>query len=59
MLMVEVFPKFREPHGGKPLLIERVVVASAQEAVEPEDEKRLHSGIIGPPDVGDVASDFA
>src|ERR1022692_710322 len=59
MLMVEVFAEFGEAHGGETLLIERRVVASTQEAVEPEDEKRFHSGIVGAPDVSDVAGKFA
>src|SRR5208337_4993045 len=59
MLMVVIFAEFGEPHGGKALLIERIVVASAEEAVQPEDQKRLHSGIVGAPDVGDVAGKLA
>ena len=46
MLMVEIFAKFGEAHGGKALLIERIVVASAQKAVRAEDQKRLHSSIV-------------
>src|SRR3984893_15991214 len=59
MLMIEVFAKFGEAHGGEALLIERIVVAAAQESVQTEDEKRLHSGIVRTPHVGDVAGKLA
>src|SRR5208283_1727355 len=59
MLMVIIFTEFGEAHGGEALLIERVVVASTQEPVQPEDQKRLHSGIVRAPDVGDVAGKLA
>ena len=59
MLMVEIFAEFGEPHGGEALLIESVVVASAQEAVQPEDQKRLDPGMVRASDVGDVAGKFA
>ena len=44
--MIEIFAEFGEPHRGEALLIERRVVASAQKAVQAEDEKRLHSSIV-------------
>src|SRR5229473_3616503 len=59
MLMIVVFAEFGEAHGGEALLIESVVVAAAQKAVQPEDQKRLHSGIVRAPDVGDVAGKLA
>jgi len=59
MLMVKIFAEFGEAHGSEALLIERVVVAAAQEAVEAEDEKRLYSGIVRAPDVGDKAGKLA
>src|SRR3979409_79170 len=59
MVMIKIFAKFGEAHGGKTLLIERIVVASAQEAVQAENQKRLHSGIVRAPDVGDVAGKLA
>src|SRR6266404_5261979 len=59
MLMIKIFAKFGESNGGKTLLIERIVVASAQEAVQAENQKRLHSGIVRAPDVGDVTGKFA
>src|SRR5467141_3952888 len=59
MLMIEIFAEFGEPHRSEALLIERIVVAAAQKAVQTEDEQWLHSGIVRTPHVGDVAGEFA
>src|SRR6266446_5482899 len=59
MLMIEIFAEFGEPHRSEALLIERIVVAAAQESVQTEDEQWLYSGIVRTPHVGDVAGEFA
>src|SRR5947209_56463 len=59
MLMVEIFAEFGEAHRGEALLIERIVVAPTQKAVQAEDEQWLYSGIVRTPHVGDVAGEFA
>src|SRR5580704_4046303 len=59
MLMVEIFAELGEAHSSEALLIERIVIASAQEAVEAKDQHRLDSGVVGAADVGDVAGQFA
>src|ERR1017187_3867461 len=59
MLMVEVLAKFRKTHGSESLLIEGVVIASAQKAVKAEDQKRLDSSLIRASHVGGVAGEFA
>ena len=59
MLMVVVLAEFGETHGSEALLIERIVIAAAQETVEAEDQNRLHSGIVRPSDVDDVAGKFS
>src|ERR1700694_1162350 len=57
--MGEIFAEFGEAPRSEALVIKRIVVAAAQEAVQAEDEKRLHSGIVRTPHVGDVAGKLA
>src|SRR6267378_7847954 len=43
VLVVVIFTEFRKSHGGKALLIERIVVASAQKPVDTKDGHRLNA----------------
>ena len=58
VLMVVVFAKFGEADGGVSLLVERVVIAPAQVAIQAKDQHWLDAGIIGAADLGDVAGEL-
>src|SRR5690348_135854 len=60
MLMVEVFAPLSKSDGGEALLIEGVVIAAAQEAIEAELQNRLEvsGGEISSADAGNRAGEF-
>src|SRR5450631_3107236 len=55
MLMMKVLAIFGEPHRGKSLLVERVVISASKVAIQPEYQQRLHPRVISPPHLGDIS----
>src|SRR5450631_2290674 len=55
MLMMKVLAIFGEPHCGKSLLVERVVITAAQVAIQPENQQWLNADVITPAHLGDIS----
>src|ERR1700691_4856829 len=58
MLMIEIFTILGEAYRGVSLLVEGVMIAAAQVAVETKNEQRLYSKVIGGTNLCDVARQF-
>src|SRR3954465_3049308 len=55
MLMVVVLAKLCEAHGGKSLLIEGIMIATAQITIQSKDEHRFQAHIIATVHVRDIS----
>src|SRR3984957_4805692 len=58
MLMIEIFTILGEAYRGVSLLVEGIMIAAAQVAVETKNEQRLYSKVIGGTNLCDVARQF-
>src|SRR5258708_5497914 len=58
VLMMKVLAEFSKPHGRKSLLIEGIMIAAAQESIQPEYQHWLHARIVSPSHLGDIPCQF-
>src|SRR5579872_1914946 len=55
MLVMKILAILREAHRGQSLLIEGIMIAAAQVAIQAEDEQSLDAGLIRAVHIRDVA----